>query len=155
MAAKKIGSTAENAFWVHHAARIKFRRLGERLFLMIEPTYLFTSDGQTPLQGQSAGRLAMMWGGKQKNVEILRNFVFWAKTIARSQSQIRMQTGGEPIVVSAMPAIVRMGHGIAFDHVRVGSLLKQVDRDLDAAAEDVIVAEPDDDEDDDAEDVEI
>jgi hypothetical protein len=154
VAAKKIGSTAESVFWVHHAARIKFRRLGERLFLMIEPTYLFTSDGQTPLQGQSAGRLAMMWGGKQKNVEILRNFVFWAKTIARSQSQIRMQTGGEPIIVSAMPAIVRMGHGIAFDHVRVGSLLKQVDRDLDAAAEDVIVAEPDEGEDDDGEDVE-
>ena len=50
-----------------------------------------------------------------------------------------------------MPAIVRMSYGIAFDHVRVGSLLKQVDRDLDAAAEDVIVAEPDEEGDDDAE----
>jgi hypothetical protein len=93
----------------------------------------------------------MMWGGKQKNVEILRNFVFWAKTIARSEPQVRVQTGGEPIIVSAMPAIVRMSYGIAFDHVRVGSLLKQVDRDLDAAAEDVIVAEPDEEGDDDAE----
>jgi TIR domain len=151
VAAKKTSSTAESSFWVHHAARIKFRRLGEKMFLMIEPTYLFTTDGETPLQGQSAGRLAMMWGGKQKNVEILRNFVFWAKTIARSEPQVRVQTGGEPIIVSAMPAIVRMSYGIAFDHVRVGSLLKQVDRDLDAAAEDVIVAESDEEGDDDAE----
>jgi hypothetical protein len=144
VAAKKTSTTAETSFWVHHAARIRFRRLGERMFLQIEPSYLFTSDGETALHGQSAGRLAMMWGGKQKNVEILRNFVFWAKTIAKSQSQVRLNTGGEPIIVSAMPALVRMSHGIAFDRVRVGSLLKQVDRDLDGAAEDVIVAESDD-----------
>src|SRR5947208_3014409 len=31
-------------FWVHHAARMKFVRLGQRIFLQLEPTYLFTSD---------------------------------------------------------------------------------------------------------------
>jgi hypothetical protein len=53
-----------------------------------------------------------------------------------------------------LKARVRMSYGIAFDHVRVGSLLKQVDKDLDAAAEDVIVAEPDDETDDDTEVIE-
>src|SRR5262245_22098322 len=44
VAAKKTNAFDGSTFWVHHAARIRFRLLGERYFLVIEPTYLFTSD---------------------------------------------------------------------------------------------------------------
>jgi hypothetical protein len=79
VAAEKIVPSGKGSFWVHHASRMRFCRIGERVFLQVEPTYLFTSDGEIPLEGQSTGRLSMMWGGKQKNVDILRNFIFWSR----------------------------------------------------------------------------
>ena len=103
VAAKKTNPTDESTFWVHHAARIRFKRLGDRFFLMIEPTYFFTIDGETAFAGQKMGRMVMMWGGRQRNADILRNFVFWAKTIARGSRQLRIRTGGEPIIVSGVP----------------------------------------------------
>jgi hypothetical protein len=147
VAALKPNVGGEGHFWVHHAARINFRQVGQRVFLQVEPTYLFTSDGETPLEGQSTGRLSMMWGGRQKNPDILRNLVFWAKTMARSGESIRIDTGGQPIVVSAVPATAKVNVGIEGDAVRIGSLMHQLDHELDDAAKDVVVAEAEESED--------
>jgi len=137
VAAKKINPLDGSVFWVHHAARIRFKRIGDRFFLMIDPTYLFTSDGNQPLAGQEMGRMVIMWGGRQRNDSILRNFLFWAKTMARSDRLIEIQTGEQPIVISAIPAISVAPKGIASDHIRIGSLMKTVDQDLEEAAKDV------------------
>lgn len=139
VAAKKTNPTDNSTFWVHHAARIRFKRLGDRFFLMIEPTYFFTTDGETAFAGQKMGRMVMMWAGRQKNADILRNFVFWAKTIAKDSRQLRIHTGGESIVVSGVPALAVANVGIASDHVRVGSLLGMADTELDEVAQDVQV----------------
>lgn len=146
VAAMKPNLGGEGHFWVHHAARINFRRVGQRVFLQVEPTYLFTGDGETPLEGQSTGRLSMMWGGRQKNPDILRNLVFWAKTMARSGERIRIDTGGQSIVVSAIPATAKVNVGIEGDTVRIGSLMYQLDHELDDAANDVVVADESEDE---------
>ena len=140
VAAKKTNQTDGGHFWVHHAARIKFKRIGNGVFLMVEPTYLFTSDGQNPLEGQETGKLAIMWGGRQKNVDILRNFAFWIRTMSNGSPKITIPTGSEPIVVAAAPATARLGWGVKGDAVRISSLLKQVDTELDEAAKDVVVA---------------
>lgn len=144
VAAKKPNMGGQGFFWVHHAARMKFRRIGDRVFLMVEPTYLFTSDGEAPLEGQGTGRLAMMWGGRQKNVDILRNFIFWAKAMAVSQARISIKTGGAPIIVSAVPATTKMSVGIEGETVQIGSLLLQLDHELDDAAKDVVVGDESD-----------
>jgi len=142
VAAKKISSFDGSPFWVHHAARIRFKRIGERFFLMIDPTYLFTSDGNLPLAGQEMGKMVIMWGGRQRNDAILRNLLFWAKSIARGERLIRIETSGDAIIVSAVPALSVAPAGIATDHIRVGSLMKTVDKDLEEAAEDVQVVSP-------------
>jgi hypothetical protein len=144
VAARKTNSMTGRTFWVHHAARIKFVRLGQRFFLMIEPTYLFTTDGANPLGGQEMGRMVVMWGGRQKNPDILRNFIFWAKTIAKNKPKMRIETGGPPIIVSGIPALGVNNVGVENDHIRVGSLLRAVDTELDDAAQDVEVIESDD-----------
>ena len=143
VAAKKINPLDGSVFWVHHAARIRFKRIGDRFFLMIEPTYLFTSDGNQPLAGQEMGKMVIMWSGRQRNDSILRNFLFWAKTIARSERLIEIQSGGEPIVISAVPALSVAPQGIASDHIRIGSLMKTVDKDLEEAAKDVEIVSAD------------
>lgn len=143
VAAKKINPVDGSVFWVHHAARMRFKRIGERFFLMIEPTYLFTSDGSQPLAGQEMGKMVIMWSGKQRNPDILRNFLFWAKTIARNQRMIEIETAGSPIVISAIPALTVTNQGISADHIRIGSLMKTVDTDLETAAKDVEIIQPD------------
>ena len=144
VAAKKTNPADSNTFWVHHAARIRFKRLGDRFFLMIEPTYFFTTDGETPFAGQKMGKMVMMWAGRQKNPDILRNFVFWAKTIAKGTRQLRIETGAEPILVSGVPALAIANVGIASDHIRIGSLLTMEDNELDQVAQDVEVVPGDD-----------
>jgi hypothetical protein len=144
VAAAKTNPITGGKFWVHHAARIKFTRFGSRYFLMIDPTYLFTSDGEHLLGGQEMGRMVMMWGGKQKNPDILRNFVFWAKTIAKNEGRIKIKTGGSPIIVSGIPASCVANVGIEKDYIRIGSLLRVVDIELDEVAQDVEVAEEED-----------
>jgi hypothetical protein len=52
VAAKKTNETSGESFWVHHAAWLQFQTLGEELYLLIDPSYVFTSDGSTPLKGR-------------------------------------------------------------------------------------------------------
>lgn len=132
-----------DVFWVHHAAKMRFRRFGQQFYLCIEPIYLFTTDGTTPIDGKAAGKLAMAWGGKQQNDMALRNLIFWAKAISKStissaDSFIQIPAGESPIKVKILATMTKMAVGIEFDVVKVGALLNQVDTDLELAASDVV-----------------
>ena len=122
-------------FWVHQGARLAFQTLGELLLLCIEPCYVFTSDGNQPLDGKPVGPLSIKWGGKERNAAILRHIVFWARTLLRQSSKIEITTGGQPILISGIPAFAKTNFGIEFDHIGVGSLLNQVEDELQLAAE--------------------
>lgn len=130
-------------FWVHHAARMKFVRVGQRIFLQLEPTYLFTSDGQQPLAGKSMGRMVIMWGGRQQNVDVLRNFVFWMRFLANGQREIRIPAGAGEFLLSAVSGTAAMNVGIEADHVRIGSLMRTVTDEMNDVAKNVVVAEED------------
>jgi hypothetical protein len=144
VAASKTNPTDNRTFWVHHAARIRFKRLGDRFFMAIEPTYFFTTDGETAFAGQKMGRMVMMWAGRQKNPDILRNFVFWVKTIAKGSQRLQIETGAQPIAVSGIPALAVANVGIASDHIRIRSLLSISDRELDEVAQEIEVVPGDD-----------
>ena len=68
--------------------------------------------------------------------------------MARSEQTIRIDTGGQPIVVSAVSATAKVNVGVVGDTVRIGSLMHQLDHELDDAAMDVVVADTDETEDD-------
>lgn len=65
---------------------------------------------------------------------------------------MQIQTGGEPIVVSGVPALAMANVGIESDHVRVGSLFATVDTELDEVARDVEVVPADQIEEEDTDD---
>ena len=129
------------SFWVHHAARMKFIRFGKQVFLQLEPTYLFTSDGIQPLAGKSMGRMVVMWGGRQQNVDILRNFVFWMRFLADGQKEIHIQAGSGMLALSAVSATAAMNVGIEADHVRIGALMRTVTNEMNEVAENVVLAD--------------
>jgi len=134
------------SFWVHHAARMKFFRLGPRIFLQLEPTYLFTSDGKQPLAGKSMGRMVVMWGGRQQNVDILRNFVFWMRFLAGGQKEICIRAGSGKLVLSAISGTASMNVGIEADHVRIGALMRTITNEIDEVAANVVLAPEEDEE---------
>lgn len=130
VAAEKPNTTTGEVFWVHHSAWLKFQTLGETLFLSIDPSYVFTSDGTIPLEGPSVGPLTIAWAGKERNAAILRHVLFWARTLGRGNPKIEIETGAAPVVISGIPAIARTKFGIEFDHIAVGTLMAQIDDEL-------------------------
>src|SRR5262249_22691225 len=90
VAAKKTSADGTRSFWVHHAAWLSFLGLGERLYVNVEPSYVFTSDGESPLSGRSVGPLSVQWGGKERNAAILRHIVFWGRTLAGGKIRIEL-----------------------------------------------------------------
>jgi hypothetical protein len=148
VAAQKTNSTTGETFWVHHGARMRFRQLGGTFYLCVEPTYVFTTDGFTAIEGKAAGQLAIAWGGRQQNAAALRNLIFWAKAMAGSAAtetdsggEILLHTGAKAIKIQVLPSMTRLSNGIEFDTVKVQSLINQVDKDLDTAADDVVLEE--------------
>jgi hypothetical protein len=134
VAAKKTAKDGISSFWVHHGASLSFKRVGDNLFISVEPHYLFTLDGNIGVDGKSAGKLATIWGGKQQNPDILRNVLFWGGVMAKNHRDIKIATGAEPIVVGRVPATAQLDVGVAHDEIRFASLFDQHDDDLATAA---------------------
>lgn len=152
VAAKKVSGDCTRSFWVHHAAWLSFMGLGDGLYVNVEPSYVFTSDGRTPLSGKSVGPLAVQWGGKERNAAILRHILFWGRTLAGGNIRVELTTGGQPVVASAVPARAQAAFGVADDAVAVRTLLDQVEDELDLVARElgdaVLDGSSDDEEDD-------
>jgi hypothetical protein len=134
VAAKKGNADGTRSFWVHHAAWLSFMGLGDGLYVNVEPSYVFTSDGRAPLSGKSVGPLAVQWGGKERNAAILRHILFWGRTLAGGNIRVELSTGGQPVVVSAVPARAQAAFGVADDAVAVRTLLDQVEDELELVA---------------------
>jgi len=151
VAAKKTNAATGAEFWVHQAAWLRFQSLGDSLYLLIDPCYVFTADGERPLVGRTVGPLSMQWTGKERNAAILRHVVFWTRFLGRGATKLEFQTGAAPIVLSGIPALARVNRGIDFDHIAVGSLLHQVEDELGRAAANVVLVDPAESDDDEEE----
>ena len=137
VAAQKLSPHDGSSFWVHYAARIQFKLFGEVVRLVIEPSFIFTSDGRTPLDGKTVGKLAIQWTGKQKNPDVLRSVLFWTRVLADGHSQIKIPAGPDFIIARAVPDIAQTNFGIEGDYIRVQSLLQEPELTLDEISHDV------------------
>ena len=125
VAARKINPKDNSMFWVHYAAKLRVEMLGERFFLRIEPAFIFTHDGREAIGGKNAGKLAIQWTGQQRNPDVLRTVLFWARYLADGRSQIRIPAGGGYLISPAVPAVVRTNFGIAGDYIRMAALMEE------------------------------
>ena len=125
VAARKINPKDNSIFWVHYAAKLRVEMLGERFFLRIEPAFIFTHDGREAIGGKNAGKLAIQWTGQQRNPDVLRTVLFWARYLADGRSQIRIPAGGGYLISPAVPAVVRTNFGIAGDYIRMAALMEE------------------------------
>ena len=57
--------------WIHHSAELRFQDFGDRLFLSIDPLFMFTTDGLELVLGETARSLAMQWTARERNAAVL------------------------------------------------------------------------------------
>jgi hypothetical protein len=141
-------------FWVHHSALVRFKRFGDRFFILLVPGFTFTSDGSAPLTGKSMGRLSVQWGGRQKNPDVLRSVMFWAKALATGSNEIRIQAGADTILVSPLPATTKTSVGVHGDHIQIAALLNTAQAELDEVAAEIEVIETESESPDEPEEIE-
>ena len=127
--------------YVHQGARLSFESLGDRLFLSVEPCWVFTRDGANSIRRQDVGPLAMQWGGKERNGAIIRHVLMWSDVLTNGRRTGQVPTGDKPIVLSRLPATVGIGIGIADDVVAIKALLRFTKAEQDLEAPEQVVLE--------------
>lgn len=114
-------------FGVHMSASMRFIALGDRLFLLVEPGWLFTTDGVTPLEGREVGRFSTLWGGKERNAAVLRNVLMWGLLIGEGRREIAINLGDEArpsaVYMQSVPSHTKLTSGLAGDSIRLDRIL--------------------------------
>jgi hypothetical protein len=125
--AKMKTRTNGTHFGVHMSAYMRFMAVGDRLFLIVEPGWLFTTDGITPLEGKEVGRFSTLWGGKERNAAVLRNVLMWGLLVANGKREIliNVATAKSPLHISvqSVPVYTKLTHGIGGDAIRLDRIL--------------------------------
>ena len=123
-ASTKEGGTS---FGVHMAARMRFMLLGQALYLLIVPAWMFTMDGVRAVEGKQMGVFSTRWGGRERNAALLRNVLMWGLLIAEGQREIAINLGTEAaeayVKVQSVPAHTRTNVGIFGDSIRLDRIL--------------------------------
>lgn len=115
------------SFGVHMAARMRFVNLTGNLYLLIEPAWMFTTDGVKPVQGADMGVFSTKWGGREKNAAVLRNVLMWGFILANKKKDIEINVGSRKekayVKVRPVPSHTKINVGIFGDTIRLDRIL--------------------------------
>jgi len=122
----KLGERPDKTkFGIHYSARMRFLVLGSRVFLLIEPGWMFTNDGVTPLQGKQVTVLSTKYGGKERNAAVLRNLMMWSMLLANGSDHISISLGPTTLRVDQKPAMASVQVGVDGDVLNLDRILSE------------------------------
>lgn len=119
---KKTGR-GNNTFYAHRALEIAFVIQNQTLFLQLDTTWEFTSDGRHFLPGRIAGPLRREWRRGERNRGRLVDLIFWTKFLCGANEDIRIPTGEDEIQIAGTPLSFESGYGIKDDRLDLDRLL--------------------------------
>lgn len=130
--------------WRHHAANLRFKRLGTQWFLLVRPTVLFTEDGSvgSVLTSTRLSGLAARYRGQDRNGHDRYHVHFWMHILGDGQKPIRIRAGDQILFIHHEPLMFSLPVGLDGDHVDIHSQL------IDGPDEDSIEADAAGDDDD-------
>lgn len=102
-------------FWRHAAAHLRMLFLAAHYYLHVDPTWVFTEDGEKILRGAELGSLASRWSGAERNLHILYHIRFWAHALRSGPGPIQVRAGDQTLSLSSAPAFIHQQFGIAGD----------------------------------------
>jgi len=112
IAKKRLDKKGNILYCKHYAADLRFMFIDDQLFLKIEPTITFTSDGLHPFRSDKLTSLLSRWLPKQYNYAYLQLVKFWAKYLSKLDIMISIPAGEQKIEVFATPIIIPIEVGI-------------------------------------------
>jgi hypothetical protein len=116
----KLGTRPDGTtIGIHNSAKLRFITLDTNVFLLIEPGWMFTSDGLTPLEGKQVTVLSTKFGGKERNATVLRNVLMWGMLLANGKEQIQISLGTSTLKIDSVPALADCPVGIDGDSMRL------------------------------------
>ncbi|MGA3210851.1 MAG: DUF4365 domain-containing protein [Terriglobales bacterium] len=75
-------------FWRHLSLKISFRRIASSWFLLLEPTYFYTEDGETPCSGDLVGPYTTGIKALERNLHVLNHVLFWCDILSQRRPAI-------------------------------------------------------------------
>jgi hypothetical protein len=96
---------------------MNFMYINESLFLKVEPTKVFTSDGFKPIRKGKLASLMSRYLSKEYNSLYLSSVRFWAKFLSRLDAKLSIPIGNQLIEIDTSPAGTHMQVGIAHEEV--------------------------------------
>lgn len=110
-------------FAAHRAACFKFEHIGDTFYLLIDPQWAFTEDGDTPVRGNDMNILSNKWRTKEYNSSFIRDVLFWANFLAKGDEQLVVKEGPTSMLISLKPIEVSLGLGIRDDNISLNNIL--------------------------------
>jgi hypothetical protein len=117
VARKVSGKDGKLLFCIHYAASLKFISINGGLFLKIEPTKTFTSDGFNTIRVERLASLMSRYLSKEYNSAYLSLVRFWAKYLSQLDVEIRLSAGESVIRIDTNPTEASTAVGIATEKV--------------------------------------
>lgn len=108
----------------HYAAILRFMFIDDQIFLKIEPTIVFTTDGIHLLRSDKVSSLISKWLPRQYNDSYLKMVKFWAKYLSKLDVIISIPAGEHKIEVQATPMTIPIDVGIREE--QLGSQLNKL-----------------------------
>lgn len=115
--ARRVSKDGQLVFCIHYAAKISFMYLNESLFLKIEPTKVFTSDGFKPIRKEKLASLMSRYLSKEYNSLYLSSVRFWARFLSKLDSKLSIPIENQQIEIDTNPAGTHMQVGIVREEV--------------------------------------
>lgn len=117
VARRVFGKDGLLLFCIHYASSLNFMLIDDTLFLKVQPTKTFTSDGFNPIRIEKLASLMSRYLSKEYNSAYLSSVRFWAKYLSRLDVKISIPAGNQLIEISAVPIGSKMLVGIANEKV--------------------------------------
>jgi hypothetical protein len=113
-------------FCKHKAVTMRFRRLGDSFYLVLNPGFHFSMNGIDPLNPRLTTKLSSGAWARHGNSRLLYDVRFWTNFLAQKKGAIEIETGCQPIVVDTMPLIGDLEVGIGDDSLPNTSFLEPI-----------------------------
>jgi hypothetical protein len=100
-------------FYLHRATRIKFTLMGKTAYLIIDPCYVFTLDGENIAKGEKFTALSTKTSNKQYNDLYLNDLIFWMTFLKGAGDSLTIKGLGFEVVVDGNPvsSLINVGIG--------------------------------------------
>ncbi len=104
--------------WLHQGAFLKLLQLGKKFYLLVNPTWVLTTDGSNPAGGKDVARTINRWTNAERNESVLRHNKFWSAILSRGKKLIEIYAGDQLLKIDSRPAFCDMDFGIPSDHIK-------------------------------------